>query len=275
MLQEADRLARAAGVANVEWRQATPRRCRLTWARSGWSPLPSPSIGWTSIGWPRAVHGMLTPDGASVHVHATTHRGMEPTTSSFAVSAVPGAGRGWSRRSVRRRHAWWTRPERGVRGLPRRRVPRADLDHRLAAGRHMVDRPGHRRPLSLPTRLRTCSATGWRGSSTRLAPCCSQRARRGSSNSAKLPPTSGGGQDLRPVTAAPSDLQRLAGLLVRPARRWSSVHHDGPDRELPTSTEADVAAAERARAAQPVGPRNLKDGPTCCSASMTSCWTAG
>ena len=25
----------------------------------------------------RAVHGMLTPDGAAVHVHATTHRGIE------------------------------------------------------------------------------------------------------------------------------------------------------------------------------------------------------
>ena len=25
----------------------------------------------------RAVHGMLTPDGAAVHVHATTHRGVE------------------------------------------------------------------------------------------------------------------------------------------------------------------------------------------------------
>ena len=77
MLQEADRLARAAGVANVEWRQlyaeALPADLgtfRLVTFAQSFHWMDQHRVA-------RAVHGMLTPDGASVHVHATTHRGIK------------------------------------------------------------------------------------------------------------------------------------------------------------------------------------------------------
>ncbi len=77
MLQEADRLARAAGVDNVEWRQlyaedlpADLGTFRLVTFAQSFHWMDQHRVA-------RAAHGMLTPDGASVHVHATTHRGIE------------------------------------------------------------------------------------------------------------------------------------------------------------------------------------------------------
>ena len=67
---------------------------------------------------------------------------------------------------------------------------------------HVRSSPGPPRRSSPPTcpcpaRPRTCSATGWPGSSTRPTPCWTRRARRGSSASscARSPPTSGGGSE--------------------------------------------------------------------------------
>ena len=77
MLREADRLAREAGVTNIAWRQlyaeALPAdlgRFRLVTFAQSFHWMDQRRVA-------RAVHGMLTPDGASVHVHATTHRGIE------------------------------------------------------------------------------------------------------------------------------------------------------------------------------------------------------
>ena len=76
MLAEGARQARAAGIGNVDWlhlraedlpADAGPFRA-VTLAQSfHWTDRPRVA---------RLLHGVLTPDGALVHVHATTHEGV-------------------------------------------------------------------------------------------------------------------------------------------------------------------------------------------------------
>jgi SAM-dependent methyltransferase len=77
MLAEAERLAAAAGVTNVSWRQLYAEDLpadlglfrMITFAQSfHWMDQPKVA---------RTAYDMLTADGACVHVHATTHRGIE------------------------------------------------------------------------------------------------------------------------------------------------------------------------------------------------------
>ena len=76
MLAEAERLARAAGVSNVSWRQlyaedlpADLGTFRLITFAQSFHWMDRPQVA-------RTAYGMLTADGACVHVHATTHRGI-------------------------------------------------------------------------------------------------------------------------------------------------------------------------------------------------------
>jgi SAM-dependent methyltransferase len=77
MLAEAERLANAAGATNVSWRQLYAEELPadlgtfrlITFAQSfHWMDRPRVAA---------AAHGMLTAGGACVHVHATTHRGID------------------------------------------------------------------------------------------------------------------------------------------------------------------------------------------------------
>jgi len=77
MLQEAQRLARAAGVSNVSWRRlyaedlpADLGTFRLITFAQSFHWMDRPRVA-------RTAYQMLTADGACVHVHATTHRGIE------------------------------------------------------------------------------------------------------------------------------------------------------------------------------------------------------
>jgi SAM-dependent methyltransferase len=88
MLTEAERLASAAGVPNVSWRRlyaedlpADLGTFRLiTFAQSfHWMDRPRVAA---------AARGMLTADGACVHVHATTHRGID-TDAELPFPAPP------------------------------------------------------------------------------------------------------------------------------------------------------------------------------------------
>jgi SAM-dependent methyltransferase len=88
MLREADRLARAAGVGNVEWRQlyaedlpADLGRFRAVTFAQSFHWMDRQRVA-------RAVHSMLTPGGAAVHVHATTHRGIA-TDAALPLPAPP------------------------------------------------------------------------------------------------------------------------------------------------------------------------------------------
>ena len=88
MLREADRLSRQAGVANVEWRRlyaedlpAGLGQFRVVTFAQSFHWMDQDRVA-------RAVRGMLTPDGAAVHVHATTHRGVE-TDAELPLSSPP------------------------------------------------------------------------------------------------------------------------------------------------------------------------------------------
>lgn len=77
MLREAERLARVAGVTNIEWRQLYAEELpadlgafRLVTFAQSFHWVDQARVA-------EAVRGMLTPDGACVHVHATTHRGID------------------------------------------------------------------------------------------------------------------------------------------------------------------------------------------------------
>ena len=77
MLREADRLSRAADVTNVSWRQvyaedlpADLGTFRLVTFAQSFHWMDRARVA-------RAAYGMLTADGACVHVHATTHRGID------------------------------------------------------------------------------------------------------------------------------------------------------------------------------------------------------
>jgi SAM-dependent methyltransferase len=77
MLREADRQARTAGITTIEWRQlyaedlpADLGTFRLVTFAQSFHWMDQHRVA-------QAVHSMLTPDGAAVHVHATTHRGIE------------------------------------------------------------------------------------------------------------------------------------------------------------------------------------------------------
>ena len=204
--------------------------------------------------------------------------------AAVAVAAVSGAGR--AEPPLPRSAA---RPRRGPgrTGSPRSTAPRGSAGRPRSPSRGRSSPGPSRRssPLSpCRARLRTCSATGWPGSSTRLAPCCTQRAPRGVQRTAAR----GGRRHLVEVGRDYAEA-RLTRRPVRPATPGRPAERDRPgdgapltvdryqDRELPTSTEADVtAAAERARAAQTGGPRGRwRSGATCCSPSTTRCWTAG
>jgi SAM-dependent methyltransferase len=77
MLQEADRQARMAGITNIEWRQLYAEELPADLGTFGLVTFAQSFHWMDQLRVARAVHGMLTPDGASVHVHATTHRGIE------------------------------------------------------------------------------------------------------------------------------------------------------------------------------------------------------
>lgn len=77
MLREAERLVRAAGISNVGWRQlyaedlpADLGTFRLVTFAQSFHWVEQARVAET-------VRTMLTPDGACVHVHATTHRGID------------------------------------------------------------------------------------------------------------------------------------------------------------------------------------------------------
>ena len=88
MLAEAERLAQAAGVTNVSWRQlyaedlpADLGTFRLVAFAQSFHWMDRPRVA-------AAAHGMLTADGACVHVHATTHRGID-TDAELPFPAPP------------------------------------------------------------------------------------------------------------------------------------------------------------------------------------------
>ena len=88
MLREAQRLAAAANVANVEWRQmyaedlpADLGTFRLVTFAQSFHWLDRPRVALTA-------YGMLAADGACVHVHATTHRGIE-TDAALSLPSPP------------------------------------------------------------------------------------------------------------------------------------------------------------------------------------------
>lgn len=97
MLAEADRLARAAGVGNVGWRQlyaedlpADLDTFRLVTFAQSFHWVDQARVAET-------VRTMLAADGACVHVHATTHRGIDtdaelpfPTPPHQALLALAG-----------------------------------------------------------------------------------------------------------------------------------------------------------------------------------------
>ena len=81
MLREAARLAAAAGVSGVLWRQMYAEdlpgdlgRFRVVTFAQSFHWMDQHKVA-------KAVHGMLTPGGACVHVHATTHRGVATEAS--------------------------------------------------------------------------------------------------------------------------------------------------------------------------------------------------
>jgi SAM-dependent methyltransferase len=76
MLREAARLAAAAGVAGVSWRQMYAEdlpgdlgRFRAVTFAQSFHWMDQHKVA-------KAVHGMLTVGGACIHIHATTHRGV-------------------------------------------------------------------------------------------------------------------------------------------------------------------------------------------------------
>ena len=88
MLQEAARLAAAAGIGRVSWRQMYAEDLPsdlgsfrvVTFAQSfHWMDQHKVA---------KTVHGMLAAGGACVHVHATTHRGV-PTEASLDLPEPP------------------------------------------------------------------------------------------------------------------------------------------------------------------------------------------
>ena len=81
MLREAARLAAAAGVSGVLWRQMYAEdlpgdlgRFRVVTFAQSFHWMDQHKVA-------RVVRGMLTPGGACVHVHATTHRGVATEAS--------------------------------------------------------------------------------------------------------------------------------------------------------------------------------------------------
>jgi SAM-dependent methyltransferase len=77
MLTEAERLAAAAGVTNASWRQLYAEELpadlgtfRLVTFAQSFHWMDRPRVA-------RAAYAMLSAHGACVHVHATTHRGIE------------------------------------------------------------------------------------------------------------------------------------------------------------------------------------------------------
>jgi SAM-dependent methyltransferase len=106
MLAEADRLAARTGVRNVEWRKL---RAEELPAGLGTFRLVTfaQSFHWMDRNRvAAAVHGMLEPDGACVHVHATTHEGVDtsvrlphPQPPRAAIADLIGAYLGPRRRA--------------------------------------------------------------------------------------------------------------------------------------------------------------------------------
>lgn len=108
MLTEAVRLAGRAQVGNITWRHlhaedlpaGLPPVCVVTFAQSfHWMDRPRVAA---------AVRGMLTQDGAVVHVHATTHQGTDtdvvlphPTPPREAIAALVQRYLGQRRRAGR------------------------------------------------------------------------------------------------------------------------------------------------------------------------------
>ncbi len=144
---------RPAGPAGRAWPTSsgdscTPRTCRPAWARSGWSPSPSPSTGWTSIGWPGRCTACSHRTAPSVHVHATTHRGIE-TDAELPLPSPPYAALD----ELSRRYVAPPPPRSGGPGRSGESdvyraagFPRADVDHRRTSGGHPDGGGGHRRP---------------------------------------------------------------------------------------------------------------------------------
>ena len=81
MLREAARLAAAAGVSGVRWRQMYAEdlpgdlgRFRVVTFAQSFHWMDQHQVA-------KSVRGMLTPGGACVHIHATTHRGIATEAS--------------------------------------------------------------------------------------------------------------------------------------------------------------------------------------------------
>ena len=205
---------------------------------------------------------MLTPDGASVHVHATTHRGIEtdaelplPSPSYPALDELSrryrgappprSGGPGTSGESDVYRAAGFRGPTSITVARP---VVTRTTEEVIAAHLSLssVDPAPVRRPAGrVPRRGPRPAGRGEPDGGVQRA--AARGRRRHLEEVARI--------TLRPVTdaAAPSDLQRLAGLLsaTGPAMELRSPLTGTRVGELPTSTESDVqAAAERARAAQ-------------------------
>ena len=88
MLREAARLAAAAGVAGVSWRQMYAEdlpgdlgRFRAVTFAQSFHWMDQHKVA-------KAVHGMLTAGGACIHIHATTHRGV-PTAAALEFPEPP------------------------------------------------------------------------------------------------------------------------------------------------------------------------------------------
>ena len=218
-------------------------------------PLDGPASG--GPGGARHAHA-----GRRLRSRARHHppRDRDRGRAAVPVAAVPGAGR--AEPPLPRPAAGALRGTGTSAGSPRSTAPPGSAGRPRSRSRGRSSRGPSRRssPPTSPCRARrrTCSATGWPGSSTRLAPCCTAAARRGSSanSCAKSPPTSGGGRTritLRPVTARPV----RPATPGRPAERdrpgdAASLATDGhPDRRTADLDRVRVqAAAERARVAQ-------------------------
>jgi SAM-dependent methyltransferase len=88
MLREGDRLARQATITNVQWRQlyaedlpADLGTFRVVTFAQSFHWMDRHTVA-------KAVHGMIVPGGACVHVHANTHRGI-PTEASLEFPEPP------------------------------------------------------------------------------------------------------------------------------------------------------------------------------------------
>ena len=236
----------------------------------------------------RAVHGMLTPDGASVHVHATTHRGIE-TEAELPLPSPPYPALD----ELSRRYLGPPPPRFGGPG----RSGESEV-YRAAGFRGptsiTVSRPVVTRSIEevIAAHLSLSSSTPHLFGD-RLAGFLDEA--RALLHAAS--PTGKFSEQLREVAAdiwwsvrtgdyseardrAPSDLQRLAGLLsaTGPAMELRSPLTGTRSRRAAHLDRGRRTGRRRAGPGRPgrVGRAAGRGaGRRCCSASTTRCWTAG